>query len=131
MDVATPSRYKFQPSFRRGQRMGLCPMLHLQPMFNDAQEGVRFGQAGPLELSQILLLCKTGEHDQCLRGSNPRFASPVLELKRLSDKFDLSNASAAELDVVAAPSCGFFFIYILFSAAYGFQSVGQGIPREN
>src|ERR1041384_668237 len=116
---------------RGRQRVSLRSVLHLQPMLDDAKEGVRGRKLNSLGFGQVVFLGEPRKHDQRLSRAHPRLAPAVLELKRLRYEFNLANPARSELHVKASAARGFLSIDLLFLSPNCSESGRQSIPHED
>src|SRR5258706_15494049 len=84
-----------------GHRGRLQPVLHLQPVFERAQEVVSVGKLRELRFANQPAFSQAAEADQSVRRSQPGIATAKSDLQRLGDELDFANAAATELDVEA------------------------------
>src|ERR1700694_5224192 len=83
------------------QRMGLLVRDHLQPMLDAAEEIISRFKIAPRVISDPAALGESGERRQGAAAAQLRVAAAGDELLGLNEEFDLADAAAAELDVVA------------------------------
>ena len=85
-----------------GQRVGLPVLLHLQAVFEVAQELVGRGEARVLAVGEQALVAQAEEGEQRAAVAHPRLAAAVQALQALHQELDIADAAGRELDVEPA-----------------------------
>ena len=83
------------------QALGLLVVDHLQAMLDAAQERIGVGQIVDRLGADPMLDVQLPEHVERSRAAHRRPPAAENQLLRLDEEFDLADAAAAELDVVA------------------------------
>src|SRR4029079_13072803 len=100
--IAHEAREGFEPWSLRGQGLGLPIVDHLQAVLAPPQEAIRRDEGLCRVLADPPGLGEGGERAAGVCAPQFRDATAPDQLLRLSEKLDLTNAAASELDVVAA-----------------------------
>ena len=118
------ARQQFQPRRRVGQCVSLAILLHLQPVFQIAQEGVGGRQARVFAIGQKSLVPQAEEGEHRAAVAHPLLASAVQALQTLHQKLDVADPARRQLDVQAAGRAALgsqFFADALARFAYRFD----------
>ena len=99
---AEPARDERARFGRLGNDVRLESVLHLQPVLERAQEVVGVGELRAFLFGDEGAVGEPAQAHERVRHAQPVVAATVGQLQRLRDKFDLTDAAAAELDVVTA-----------------------------
>ncbi len=91
----------FESPLILGQGLGLLVRHHLDAMLDGAQELIGLGKLGSRLGRNPLRIRKGIEHVERAIAAQFRIAATGDELLRLHEEFDLADAAAAELDIVA------------------------------
>src|SRR5436190_6598354 len=92
---------RYQRSWWLGlrHRVRLQSVLHLQSMFERAQEGVGLRQIGALLFRNEITIGKSSQTYQSVRHAQPFVASTMRQLQRLRDELNFPNAAALEFHI--------------------------------